>query len=82
MEYLAYVKSHSPAEKIHSGATPTVSVQGEDEMLNQLKNFVLTRKELSEIVESVAPDIEKHLYEYTPYDEDADIANKKLFGKK
>jgi len=46
---LVYVKSQSSAEKIHSGATPTVSVQGEDEILNQLKNLVLTRKELSEI---------------------------------
>ena len=55
---MVYVKSQSSGEKIHSGATPTVSVQGEDEILDQLKNLVLTRKELSEIVESVVPDIE------------------------
>jgi len=78
---LVYVKSQSSGDKIHSGATPTVSVQGEDEILNQLKNLVLTRKELSEIIESVVPDIEEHLYEYTPYDEDADIEKKKLYGK-
>lgn len=77
---MAYTKSRTVGNQIHGGGTASVEVHGEDEFLKHLNDLIYSRKELSEIVESAVPMVEEHLRENTPYDEDEDVTNKKLYG--